>query len=381
MNILFVLQRYPGFGGIENVTATLSEAFCSKLGHNVVIFSTSRQKNDSQMIKNKCWKYITSDLKGSLLISFFQRIVKENNIDLIIYQDSYVPEEYLIENLDRSNLKIIVCEHNTPNCLEIGLKNSVKETPFFSFKGLVRRILYPSRLCDTYTKSKKRHQKMVDLSDSYILLSETFKQTLLDYYGIKSKKIIAITNPISSEKQYKFKSQAKEKIVLFVGRLTKQKGVNYLIDIWKIIEKNHHDWKLMIIGDGEERNFIEKKISKYNLKNIHIEGYQSDVYSYYRKASILFMTSIFEGFGLVLAEAMSYGVVPIAFNSYESISDIIDHNFNGFLVTPFDLQEYTKKFEMAISDDNFDKMSYNAISKSNNFDILNVLKYWEHILK
>jgi hypothetical protein len=97
MNILFVLQRYPGFGGIENVTATLSEAFCSKLGHNVVIFSTSRQKNDSQMIKNKCWKYITSDLKGSLLISFFQRIVKENNIDLIIYQDSYVPEEYLIE--------------------------------------------------------------------------------------------------------------------------------------------------------------------------------------------------------------------------------------------------------------------------------------------
>jgi glycosyltransferase involved in cell wall biosynthesis len=194
---------------------------------------------------------------------------------------------------------------------------------------------------------------MVDLSDSYILLSETFKQTLLDYYGIKSKKIIAITNPISSEKQYKFKSQAKEKIVLFVGRLTKQKGVNYLIDIWKIIEKNHHDWKLMIIGDGEERNFIEKKISKYNLKNIHIEGYQSDVYSYYRKASILFMTSIFEGFGLVLAEAMSYGVVPIAFNSYESISDIIDHNFNGFSVSMYLIKE--RQAEIAVANGNFDE--------------------------
>lgn len=76
------------------------------------------------------------------------------------------------------------------------------------------------------------------------------------------------------------------------------------------------------------------------------------------------MTSLFEGFGLVLTEAMYYGVVPLAFNSYANVGDIINDKVNGFIIPPFDIKEYADKISSLIDNETLRlQMSEAAIKK------------------
>lgn len=81
-------------------------------------------------------------------------------------------------------------------------------------------------------------------------------------------------------------------------------------------------------------------IRKHNLSNIRIDAPTSYVAKYYEESEILVMTSIFEGFGLVLTEAMSRGCVPIAFDSFKSVHDIVETGRNGMLIKPYKVHEY-----------------------------------------
>ena len=81
---------------------------------------------------------------------------------------------------------------------------------------------------------------------------------------------------------------------------------------------------------------------KMGLKRITFEDFQIPI-EYYKRASILCMISAFEGFPMVLPEAMNYKVIPIIFNSYSSAQDIIENEIDGFLIPPFDINKYQKK--------------------------------------
>ncbi|MBQ8609785.1 MAG: glycosyltransferase, partial [Campylobacter sp.] len=108
-----------------------------------------------------------------------------------------------------------------------------------------------------------------------------------------------------------------QKVVVSVGRLSKEKGFLRLIDIWKLIQdsKEFKDWKLHIVGDGELKEKIENKIRDLNLTNsIILKPFTKDVESEYLSASIYAMTSHFEGFGMVLIEAQSYALPTISFD-------------------------------------------------------------------
>ena len=85
-----------------------------------------------------------------------------------------------------------------------------------------------------------------------------------------------------------------------------------------MLEHKHADWILRIVGDGPERDNIEHMVQKLELKNVRFEGFQYPR-SYYEISSILILTSEYEGFGLVVAEAMSFGVIPVVLGSYSAI--------------------------------------------------------------
>lgn len=153
--------------------------------------------------------------------------------------------------------------------------------------------------------------------------------------------MLSISNPVTIDGIF---SGKKEKMVLFVGRISQEKGVDKILEVWSGIchEEKYKEWQLVIIGDGEKREQLEKYAIDMKLINYSFEGFQKPD-GYYDKAKIFCMASSFEGFGLVLVEAMSYGVVPMAFNSFPNCSDIIDDNKNGILITPFSINEYRKK--------------------------------------
>lgn len=381
MNILFAIYRYPGFGGIERVTKMLSEEFCKRMGYDVTVFSMSRQVIPSQILDLPNWHYITTDLIGTDLIRYFQKVVRERHIDVIIYQDSYAPCEYIFDGIEKSNIKIIVCEHSVPNALEQGLTFAVKNTPIVSLKGVCRRILYPYSYFRIHRKAKLHHRKLFKLSDKYILLSDTFKPIIRREYEISGVKLISIPNPIDDRIFDTNELNLKEKIVLFVGRLTPSKGVDYLLDVWHLVTKTNLDWKLIVVGDGTERDYMERRIYAEQIPNIELVGEREDVTPYYQKASVLFMTSVYEGFGLVLVEAQRYGVVPFAFNSYPSVHDIITDGENGFLIDSFNTKMYARVFNSFVQSENKTNIANKALVSSGKFRKEYICNIWRELLK
>lgn len=229
---------------------------------------------------------------------------------------------------------------------------------------------------------KQRHKKLYSICNRYILLSNNFRN---EFYNLvpeakTSDKLLYISNPITITKSNN-QFWKKEKICLFCGRLQRQKGIQHLMKIWKLVEKQDNSWKLVIVGDGSERKYIENFIKKYNLKRIELLGYKNNVNPYYEKASILCMTSIFEGFGLVLVESMLYGCIPILFNSFASASDIINTGENGFLIPPFNIKKYTKQLlNLMHKSEIMKEMSKNAILSTEKFNVDSIGEQWINLL-
>lgn len=378
MNILFVLQRYPGFGGIESVTRMLAGEFIDKFGYHVSVFSTSRQDVPSQLIKNDLFSYRTSDLKGSELKSQFDIIVDEFNPDFIIYQDSYVPEDFLLEHLPKE-IKIIVCEHNTPDCLETGLRYVTKSLSWNNPLNILRKLCIPFKMYRLHQETTAHHARMLQISDRYLLLSDSFHPILRDFFHIESPKISSMPNPIEIPKEPinfdRYPHQA-----LFVGRLTDQKGIKYLIELWTRIEPRC-DWHLLIVGDGDKRYYIEKEIRSRRLQRITLIGFQQNPSRFFLESSVHFMTSIYEGFSITNLESAIRGTIPFAFDSFASVRDLIIHGETGYLIKPFDVDTYAETFLSFIQRPNSDiaVMRRRAHEKARKYLLSQIVEKWNNL--
>lgn len=122
------------------------------------------------------------------------------------------------------------------------------------------------------------------------------------------------------------------KNVIAVGRYTWQKGFDLLIDAWRIVADKYPDWNLHIYGLGDNDEFQNLAIQKGIGDKVLCHTYAEDVYEKYRESSIFVLSSRYEGFGLVLAEAMATGLPSVAFNCPDGPSDIITDGVDGILV-------------------------------------------------
>ena len=217
----------------------------------------------------------------------------------------------------------------------------------------------------------------INSSDKFILLSPAFIPVAKKYARVSGKdKLISIPNPITITAPTEITT--KEKEIIYVGRIDYiQKHTYRVIDIWRKLEQKYPDWKLTIVGDGEERSDIERRIKEYGLKRVTVTGFVNPV-EYYKRASILLLTSEYEGFGLVIVEAMTYGVVPVVYNSYETASELITNEVDGVLVdTPYNNDTFTDTLENLIkNEDILEKIAYNARSSSARFSVDNIANEW-----
>ena len=383
MRVLFLLNRYPGVGGIENITTLLATLFKKDLGYETAIFSVVSEKDvqiPSSLVDAQILVKIASNTFEQNISYDFEQFFNKFNPSVVIFQDSYAEIEYLLSCV-KSPVKLFVVEHNTPDCLLKAYVEHCRQHRWSTFGGLIRKCLFPIIYLHTLLHQKKRHEKLINMSDKYVVLSESYKYTLKKTYNINSDRIVAIPN-IKNKFALTEVNLKKKKQVLFVGRLTKQKGVANLIEIWNIIENRTQEYKLVVVGDGEERKLIERKIADYGLRNVRLEGFRDNVYDYYNESSVFFLTSMFEGFPLVLPEAMQFGVIPFAFDTYSALKDVIDNNHDGYIVEPFNIQSYAETFLEFItkSPEEVLTLRQTAIESSRRFDEYSVLSLWKSIL-
>lgn len=192
--------------------------------------------------------------------------------------------------------------------------------------------------------------------DYFVLVSKDLKR----YYTRKLRKYpckcVYIPNLLDSIP--KRLSPLKEKRLISVGRLSAEKGQLDLLRIFKHLLKRHPDWHLDIIGDGPEREKLEKYITTRQLQdNVTLHGFQSKEYidKLLHKSSLYIMTSYTESFGIVLLEAMSHGIPCVAFSSAEGAREIITSGKNGYIIKNRNANAMIKKIEDLMKKDDVRK--------------------------
>jgi glycosyltransferase involved in cell wall biosynthesis len=163
--------------------------------------------------------------------------------------------------------------------------------------------------------------------DKIVVLTEGDK---LSNWG-NNNKIAVIPNPITSPPIGI--STLDNKIAIAVGRLAREKNFSSLISAWKHVKMECPDWQLKIYGNGNMYNSLKKEIHDNKLDDyIYLCGATNHVLEEMQKASLLLLTSWYEGFGLVILEAMGEGIPVISYDCPFGPRTIIEHGKNGFLV-------------------------------------------------
>lgn len=348
--------------------------FLSKSGHNVWFLSLEVGKRKilpHQLVVEG----FTEEEKRRSFIS----VVRDIHADIIIYQNGISPYcNYILRWSRECDVKIVDVIHNTLRGMYgIGGHPTLSKIRPRFLNKMINKILNLFFIA----KYRKLYREQFKLSDRVILLSDKFRDEITYFTGWHDfSKFIAIFNPLTIPPPKKL-NENKSNIVLHVALFNEQKRQDLLLEIWKLVEDKRPDWTLKIVGDGRMKNSLLEKANRLLLKRVHFEGFKSPL-PYYDEASIFCLTSAFESFGLVLVEAMAYGCVPMAFKSFETVTDIINDGKDGFLILPFDIKEYSKKLIYLI--DNAERrndMSKRASEKSKAFYMEKVMPQWESMIE
>ena len=387
MNILFVTKSFC-VGGLDAVTLTLAKAFKAH-GHNVSIFAFYRLDDFYiTQLPNAIRIYWGNGYNPSHKnVNILRELLKNNNVNVVINQWGlpFLPIRIINKARKGLNIKVISVYHNQVDTS--GKLKAVEQAIEQSNNVLMRNLLcLKFSLFKIVTSTSMRY--VYNKSDLYEVLSPSFIEGFKKFTGIENPvKLVAQTNPITIdipfiENKMNF-LEIKNKEIIYVGRLDRvQKKVNRIVETWSYLECKYPDWQLTIVGDGEDRKNLEHLVDVLGLKNVHFEGYQLPR-DYYKRASVLMLTSDFEGFGLVIVEAMAFGVVPFVYGSYPAVFDIISQNSDGLIYSNkklgYDAKEAALLLESLMkSKDLRFKMAINALEKSKKFQVDNIEKEWEN---
>ena len=140
-------------------------------------------------------------------------------------------------------------------------------------------------------------------------------------------------------------------IVLGVGRLSNEKGFDLLIEAFAGLADDHPHWRLVILGDGPQRQSLEQDIRRWGLQDrMELRGWVTVPSDWYAAADVFVLPSRYEGFPNALLEAMASGSPVIATNCSPSIREIIDHDQNGLVVQAADLSELSRALRRMMTD-------------------------------
>ena len=174
------------------------------------------------------------------------------------------------------------------------------------------------------------------------------------------------------------KYQANAKKIISVGRMTYAKNLELMVEIAAKVLPKHPDWVWDIYGNGELFESIQQKINTLNVKGLTLQGVCYDIYDRYPEYAFLVMTSRYEGFPMVLLEAIASSVPVIAFDCQTGPSDIITTNHNGILVKENDIDTMIREIENLIDDsDRRQHLAQNCLSSLEKFSTNEILDKWQ----
>ncbi len=368
MKIVYCIRSLKGAGGMERVLANKANYLAEKLGYDVAIITLDKPDYKpffefSPLIRRYGLGIEYAGAKCSLFSPW---------VTLVNMRKHRKALEKLLKELQ---VDIVVSMFDTEARFLWKIEDGSKKVLEIHFSQWGRQRMNRSRGGYWADRIKNYYDnRIVGKYDGFVVLTEEDRKCWKH-----ARNIFVIPNActLSVVRQ----ALLEQKRVIAVGRLTEQKGFDLLVGIWKRVNVFHPDWRLVIVGEGEQKGVLEEKIREEGLSGkVEIHPFTRSIVAAYSECSVYVMTSRYEGFPMVLVEAMACGLPAVAFCCPSGPSEIILDQNNGFLIPVGDDDLFVKRINQLIEDEELRKrMGREAALIINRFSEKQVMEKWHKL--
>jgi glycosyltransferase involved in cell wall biosynthesis len=313
--------------------------------------------------------------------------------DLLIGQDGGYSAQLslLVKEWHAQGIEYITQFHNSVLLMEKTFSRSYWKWAVGHGDSLRERMAALTRWCFYPLWLKKCRKSVAEnilanqaVARKIVVLSRHELPEIARLTGRSTDKFAVINNPLSWEKiESPEILRDKKKEVLIVSRLyNPEKRIDLALKAWHMIEqRGYADWRLRIVGAGKHEAYLKSYAKRLKLKNVSFEG-RRESYPYYQTAAIFMMTSAVEGWGLTLTESMQTATVPVAFDSYPAIRDIITDGHDGVLVANNDVAAYADAVARLIDNpQERNRIALNGLQSCRRFVVEPIVEQWVKLIE
>ncbi len=349
MKKISILSLHLGYGGIEKSIIALANLLCKKYEVEIVCTYKLYDKPVFDLNKKVNVCYLMEGYRPNRVE--FKRALKKKKIftafkeGLKSLKILHLRRKTMINYIKNSDADVIISTRDIFNAwlgdyaksevLKIGWEHNHYHDNYRYARNVIRSVYY---------------------LDYFVLVSASLKDFYESHLTTSNCQCVYIPNII--DKIPKKVSSLETKRIFSVGRLSPEKGYMDLLKVFSVIANKYSTWHLDIIGDGVEKERLEKFINNHELnERVTLHGFQNKDYidKILHDSSIYVMTSYTESFGIVLLEAMSHGLPCIAFDSAEGARELINSGMNGYLIKNRSYAAMIKKIEDLMKNKNVRK--------------------------
>ncbi len=375
--ICFYTNSIYTLGGIQRVVTELANNLYNEYDITIVCHDNSKwhkkfnyNLNKNINVKSFNEKYLILDNIFFFPVKCLKFLIRKTKIknkiteSIMNFDYKFLKRRTILKYFNSQNYDYILAE-GLSNCIYLSnLKDKIPSKIIGCWHSSF----------DNYIKQSSEKYIIKSLkSIDTIVLSKYDADLIKKRYNIDVKYIYNFINDNEVEK-----SSLNNKYMISIGRYHQVKGYERLIKIFKKL--NNNEWKLLIIGDGPEKNKLAALIDKYHLNNnVILTGGTNNVEKYYRQASIFLMTSYGEGFPMVILEAMKYGLPIIAYD-IPVLHEILPSE--DYIIKQDDEESYVKLLKKLCDDAKLRvKSGQLNLKKCENFYGKKIISQWKNVLK
>ena len=371
--IVFCTPALYSAGGVERVVSFKASYFAEQLGYDVTIIVTEGRER-------ACYFPLSDQVK---VINF------ELGFEAL-WRASFIKKVFLYLNKQRRYKKLLKVE-------------LMRIRPDFTISMLRRAINFLTDIHDGSKKIGELHvnranYRNFEANDSngvkrlfakFWMRSLVKKLKCLDQLVVLTEKskaswselsnVSVIPDPITIEvKSEEVKSEKCSKRVVTIGRYAYQKGYDLLLQAWAEVEKHYPDWTLDIFGQGDQTDYRQLMNDLgLDCNRCHLNGPVEDVVKVYLDSTIFVLSSRFEGFGMVLVEAMACGLSVVSFNCPAGPDEIITDGVDGLLVPSGDVNALAEKLMTLMADEDLrQRLGKQARQTAQRYDMAVIANHW-----
>lgn len=362
MKLLYITNGINGAGGLERVLSVKASYLAEQYGYDVTIVTLNeihpnsfytfspKVKLKSITVSGNPVSYLQSYIKG------INQTVKQIQPDVISVCDDGL-KGFFIPTLLKSFKIPIIYERHVSKEIEMNHSNPV-------WKKLI-------------VKTKWKLMDYLGATfDKFVVLTNG---NLQEWNSLKNVQVIP--NPLSFYPEAS--SSLNNKKVIAVGKQGYQKGYDLLLESWSIVATQFPDWHLEIYGKKEVESKLDEVVIQLNVQNsVTFFEPEKDIQKKYLDSSIYVMSSRFEGFGMVLIEAMACGVPCVSFDCNYGPSDIIQNQVDGIVVSNGNTTALAEALIGLIADsEKRSRMGFTAKENVKRYLPANIVAQWDNLFK